>query len=109
VKTNSLSSNYTIQMVRKQEGEFLDKQEQVQNKLRFMNLPKGSLIESNATYSNFSTNIFSSLVQIKFITKIRHLASLIMEIAMNKTLKLSFGRRPQNNSNVFLHIFQYLG
>ena len=39
-----------------------------------------------------------------YIPKISHLACLILKMAMNKTLKLGFGRRPQQNLEFFLNI-----
>ena len=43
-----------------------------------------------------------------YLPKKSLLASLIVEIAIKKTLKLGFGKRPQHNFNFVLNIFSSL-
>ena len=59
----------------------------------------------------YNSNFFLIILLIRlissYIPKIILLTFLILEIAMKKTLKLGFGRRPYNISNCVLNISSY--
>ena len=56
---------------------------------------------------NFVLNIFLFMLISSYIPKISLLACLILKLAMKKTLKWVFWRRPYNISNVFLWMDLY--
>ena len=58
-----------------------------------------------STYFSFFSIFHLVRLILSDILKISLLACLILEIAMKKTLKLGFGRRPQDDSNCFSIFF----